>query len=336
MNSAVISAAAALILPNVPAYVYGRGGSELTAGIVLSVFSVTMAAVSLPVTRVLEGLPAGLPIMLGCLGYGLTLIPFILAPSIATLGIARALQGVCSAFSFTANVAAAVQMGRRVVSVNNFVSNLGFIAGYAASSYLPNPFETCLLLSAVSSVFGLPLLFIRIRPQEAVTREHEYPRSFPAALLLTLASTLPNSAVTLIAPKVEPNYGPIIAAMTAAGGLAQLLGPTLGEDLSAALAALLAGLSGLMGYSVASVLLAGVATGLMYYAANIYSGGGRGVRAISLAIGVGYAVNQPLIGAIMMCGWDGWGLPTAVSGAMTLAALLGTASGWMRRRDSTG
>ncbi len=324
VNSFVISVASALVLPNVPAYVYRVGGSELVAGLVLSLFSVTMAAVSVPVSRRLEGTPAGIPIALGCLGYGASLAPFLLAPSIDTLGIARALQGACSAFSFTSSVAAAVQMGRRVVSINNLASNLGFIVGYAVSSSLSHPFRWCLALSACSAVFGLPLLSVRLRPQEEVTREHGYRSSFPAALLLTFASTLPNSAVTLIAPRVEPHYGPVIAAMTAASGLAQLLGPSLGEDLSAALAGLLAGVAGLLGYSLASVLLAGVACGLMYYAANIYSGGGRGVRAISLAIGVGYAVNQPLIGAITAGGWDGWSLSSAVSGALSLAALVGT------------
>ncbi|WP_456477318.1 hypothetical protein [Methanopyrus sp.] len=323
VNSAVISTAAALVLPNVPVYVYSRGGDELAASLVLSMFSITMTITSLASTSLLEGARAGIPICLGCLGYGWALLPFFVHGSIASLTLARALQGVCSGFSFPANVAAALQLGRSVVSKNNFWSNVGFITGYLASSHVRDPFGTCLVLSVLAAVLSLPLLTLRIQPLEDVSAYHGYPVAFGAALSLTLASTLPNSAITLLAPKYGGDYGLVIAMMTAVGGVAQLLGPRLGELESTLLATVLCVVSATLGYSIASVLAAGTATGLMYYAANVYSGGGRGVRAVSTAIGVGYAVNQTIVGAILSAGLDGWRFATLAAAAITLVSLLG-------------
>ncbi|WP_456483989.1 MFS transporter [Methanopyrus kandleri] len=323
VNSAVISAAAALVLPNVPVYVYRHGGDEFAASLVLSTFSITMTISSWASTSLLEGVRAGLPICLGCLGYGWALLPFFVHDSVASLAFARALQGVCSGFSFPANVAAALQLGRSAVSKNNFWANVGFIVGYLASSHVRDPFGICSVLSALAAVFGLPLLTLKIQSQEDVSAYHRYPVAFGAALALTLASTLPNSAITLLAPKYGGDYGLVIAMMTAVGGIAQLLGPRLGELESTLLAVVLCVVSAALGYSLASVLAAGIATGLMYYAANVYSGGGRGVRAVSTAIGVGYAVNQTIVGAILSAGLDGWRFATLMAAVMTLVSLLG-------------
>ncbi|WP_457619869.1 MFS transporter [Methanopyrus sp.] len=323
VNSAVISAAAALVLPNVPVYVYRHGGDEFAASLVLSTFSITMTVTSLASTSLLEGVRAGLPICLGCLGYGWALLPFFIHDSVASLVFARALQGVCSGFSFPANVAAALQLGRSAVSKNNFLANVGFIVGYLASSHVRDPFGACSILSVLAAVFGLPLLTLRIQSQEDVSAHHGYPVALGAALALTLASTLPNSAITLLAPKYGGDYGLVIALMTAVGGVAQLFGPRLGELGSTLLAAVLCAVSATLGYSLASVLAAGTATGFMYYAANVYSGGGRGVRAVSTAIGVGYAVNQTIVGAILSAGLDGWRFATLVAAMITLASILG-------------
>jgi len=318
-NSALISAAAALVLPNVPAYVYAHGGDALLASVVLSSFSVTMTLTTLKSPEIIEGRPAGVPVCLGCLGYGWALLPYLLHPTVGTLAAARAVQGVCSGFSFPANLATALQLGRRTVALNNMISNAGFVGGYALSSYVKDPFGDCFLLSVVSAVTALPLLKLTLKPMEIVSEERGY-RVIPwAALSLTFASTLPNSAITLIAPKVEPHgYGPLIAAMTAAGGVAQLAGPTLGEIPAIAASAALCALTMITGMNWVGVLAAGAATGLMYYAANVLSGGGRGVRSVSIAIGVGYAVNQVIVGAVMSEGLNGWTFANAAALALVL------------------
>ncbi len=323
-NSALISAAAALVLPNVPAYVYSMGGDALLASVVLSSFSVTMTLTTLKSPSMVEGRLAGVPVCLGCLGYGWSLLPFLVHPGVFTLAAARAVQGVCSGFSFPANLAAALQLGRRTVALNNMVSNAGFVGGYALSSYVKDPFGDCFLLSVASAAVAVPLLGLRLRPMEVVSEEKGYVVIPWAALCLTLASTLPNSAITLMAPMVSPHgYGPLIAAMTAAGGVAQLAGPVVGEVPSVVLSAILCGVALASGMGWAGVLAAGASTGLMYYAANVFSGGGRGVRSVSLAIGVGYAVNQVLVGAVVSAGFNGWTFADAAALALVLLTLAG-------------
>lgn len=158
-----------------PAIGHAFGVGESTTGLLVSLYAVMVAALSVPLTLATKRVPRKRLLLAAMSGYALSNLIAALAPSLAVLAVGRAVGGVTHALFFSvcigyaARLVPPAQTGRALAIAATGVS-AGFILGVPLSTALGNAagwrvaFASLVALSAV--VLALIVIILPdVRPQ---------------------------------------------------------------------------------------------------------------------------------------------------------------------------
>jgi predicted MFS family arabinose efflux permease len=226
------------VVPLLPYYADHFGLSKLTAGLVLAAYPALVLAVSLPIGA-LAGRIGGRRVLLGGAWlFVLSTVVFALAPNALVLALARSVQGVASAASWSAGIAwltangPAEERGAIVGRAMSAVS-AGAIAGPAIGALggATSP-RLAFLMTALLALVGVLAAWrapagvppdIQPRLREAIRRAVGHPLIL-AAMAFAAVDSIAAASVELLAPLALGREGYSAAAI----GAALLLGSVAG------------------------------------------------------------------------------------------------------------
>src|SRR4051812_4440318 len=202
------------VVPLLPYYAEHFGLSKLSAGVVLAAYPALVLATSLPVGS-LAGRVGGRPVLLvGSWLFVLSTVVFALAPNALVLALARAVQGVASATSWSAGIAwltanaapeergATVGRAMSAVSAGAIVGpGLGALGG-ATSPRVAFLLVAGVALAGVAAAWRAPAGVApsaQLALREATRRAVRHPL-IVAAMAFAAVDSIAAAAVELLAP----------------------------------------------------------------------------------------------------------------------------------------
>lgn len=204
-TSAVVVAAVALAadmfiygmaIPVIPRIVAAQGASDAAIGVLFAVYAAALLIATPIVGKLIDKVGTRMPMLIGLLGLAASTVMFAFAQSFPGLLVARSLQGVAAAVSFTsgfaliASVYPAAERGKPMgiaMSAMGFGILLGpFAGGFLADQFGTRaPFYFAAAIVALDAIARVTLLKdVPHVPREAPSRVWRHP-AMPLLFLLT-------------------------------------------------------------------------------------------------------------------------------------------------------
>jgi predicted MFS family arabinose efflux permease len=211
-----------------PSIGHAFGVAESTAGLLVSLFAVIVAALAVPLTLATKRIPGKRLLLLTMGGYTVSNVISALAPSLAVLAVGRAVGGVTHALFFSVFIGYAARLvpraqTGRALALASAGALAGFVLGVPVTTALGNATGWRVALAALAALTAVVLVLVAVMLPDVRSRADE--RRPAPGRLRQLAPVVGSNALLFVGQYTLYTYVSVL--LLRSGASSSAVGPIL-------------------------------------------------------------------------------------------------------------